>query len=253
MYWFCSNKAAHLTGYSIEDVYHRLAILQHYIGRSTVVDLTECPRVALYFALKDANVGSECVVYSIDRNKAVSSDVVFADYAFLALPLAQGGIKHRWWRQAGYSVGPKRWQDAQAVRNFDLLKLKGVNCMRFRKQSTDDNLVACLGDLEGTNGDFLASNVRANVEAIARECKLLTPDIQRILACSATVAPNAALESRIDGLMAKTKPANAFSKKVIMVLKNLKKQLKQGQWDTSSDASLSWAEKMLSQKNSPRG
>ena len=66
--WF-QKAAAGVTGYSIPNEHDRLAILQHYIGRSPVIDLTATPEIALYFALSGAISGSTCVVYSLDRSK----------------------------------------------------------------------------------------------------------------------------------------------------------------------------------------
>lgn len=46
-----------LTGYLVSSVHDRLAILQHYILRSPVIDLTGTPEIALYFALLGAKPG----------------------------------------------------------------------------------------------------------------------------------------------------------------------------------------------------
>ena len=71
------SSAAGVTGYAIEKGHDRLAILQHYILRSPVIDLTGTPKVALYFALRGAELGQECVVYAVERNKAEVSGIVF--------------------------------------------------------------------------------------------------------------------------------------------------------------------------------
>ena len=108
--WF-NLGAAGVTGYIIEKEHDRLSILQHYILWSPLIDLTGTPKIALYFALLGATSGQECVVYSVDRNKADVQDVVFSDHFFLALPLQEGGLQHRWLKQDGYSVGPEDWSN----------------------------------------------------------------------------------------------------------------------------------------------
>lgn len=55
--WF--GTAAHgVTGYCIPNEHDRLAILQHYLVRSPVIDLTATPEIALYFALQGAETGA---------------------------------------------------------------------------------------------------------------------------------------------------------------------------------------------------
>ena len=242
--WFCSHKARHVTGYSIENVHDRLAILQHYFGRSPVVDLTATPEVALYFALKNAEDGDNCVVYSVDRESAGAPSVVFSDHDFLALPLGDGGSTHRWLRQDGYSVGPKDWWDPQEVENFDVLGLSGVGCMHFSKRDSDDALVADLGDLESIADDPLAYQVRGSVQTFARTFDLLTPDVIAILDRSATVDPDAEISSRIDNLMVMAKEVDA-PPEVFSVLYSLKAAREQNQWDTSFDAGLRSVEQKL--------
>ena len=242
--WFCSHQAWHLTGYPIENVHHRLAILQHYVGRSPVVDLTAGPEIALYFALKNAEDGDECVVYAIDCSSAETPGVVVSDHGFVDLPLGEGGSTHRWLRQDGYSVGPEEWWNPRVVEDFDVLGLKGVSCMRFRKQDSDDALVADLVDLESIADDPLAYRVRSSVLTIARTFGLLTPDVEAILERSATADPGAELDSRIRDLVSMAKAIGA-PPEVLPVLETITAAREQDEWDTSFDASLWWLEQKL--------
>lgn len=119
-----------VTGYQVHSGHDRLAILQHYIGYSPVIDLTGTPAVALYFALREAKPGDECVVYSVDKTSD-RSNAVFTDHSFLLLGLRDGGTQHRWLRQDGYSVSSNDWPSLDAVRHFDLLALPSVKEARF--------------------------------------------------------------------------------------------------------------------------
>ena len=244
MRWFCSHQSRFLTGYSIENAHDRLAVLQHYIGRSPVIDLTGTPEVALYFALKNSKLGQECVVYAVNTGSAGGSDIVFSDHDFLALPFNEGGNRHRWWRQDGYTVGPKEWRDLDAVDDFDLLALDGVSSLRFRKQKSEDAFVSDLGDLESIADDPLAYLVRGSVQAIARSLGILTSDIQAILEQSATADPDTEMSSRIENLILLANQVDAPSE-VFPVLESLKAAWDRHHWDTSFDASLLWAEQEI--------
>lgn len=236
--WF--HTAAHgVTGYHIPSEHDRLALLQHYVGQSPVIDLTATPEIALYFALQGAEPNHECVVYSVDRSVATSPDVFFVDHSFLALPLDSGGLKHRWLRQDGYSIGPARWRDLDVVTGFDLLRLPGVESKRFTNGPTDDELIRHLGDLEDTASDPLARAVRGVVTSIARSLNLLTPEIAEVLQGSKTTDPDAELTAEIDGLISLASAARARSD-VLKTLRSLRDAVGT-QWDSSFDASLDWA------------
>lgn len=240
---FCSHRAMHLTGYAVGSVHDRLSILQHYIGRSAVVDLTGKPEVALYFALM-GKCGEDRVVYVVDQTKSAPSGVVFSNHAFLALPLGQGGDKHRWLRQDGYSVGPTDWWDRDVVQNFDLLKLDGVSCMRFTKEESDDRLVEGLGNLESVEDDPLAYRVRGNVQQLARTFGLMSSCVEAVLSASSTGDPDDFLRSEITRLTASGEQLRA-PQSVQGQLRELKAALEGGFWDTSFDAGLWWAEDRL--------
>lgn len=162
-----------ITGYSVPSGHDRLAILQHYVGSSPVIDLTGNPTVALYFALRGVQVGNECVVYSIDQSACDPEQVVFADHEVLLLQPQDGGLQHRWLKQDGYSVAPRKWPALDAVRNFDLLNLSGVESKSFIKAAGDDDLTTSLADLEDISSDPLARAVRATVVAVAESLNLL--------------------------------------------------------------------------------
>ena len=234
-----------VTGYRIEEGHDRLSMLQHYILRSPVIDLTGTPMVALYFAILGAEVGQECVLYSVDRSKAENPEVVFSDHFFLALPLEDGGLKHRWLRQDGYSVGPLAWSDPDKVSAFDLLKLDGVSWMCFEKGPDDKELVAELGDLESLDDDPLASKVRGVVTSIAKSLGVFSPDIQKILANSKTRDPHAELAAEIDDTIARAKEVNAPAE-LVQKLAEFKIVSEGNYWDTSFDIGLSRVQEQLS-------
>jgi hypothetical protein len=236
--WF--QTAAHgVTGYHIPNEHDRLAILQHYVGRSPVIDLTATPEIALYFALQGAEPNRECVVYSVERSVAASPDVVFSDHSFLALPFHSGGLKHRWLRQDGYSVGPARWRDLDVVTGFDLLRLPGVESKCFTIGPADDELIRHFGDLEDTASDQLALAVRGTVASVARSLNLLTPGIIKVLQASKTRDPDAELTAEIDGLISLALSAKAPSD-ILEMLWSLRSAVGT-RWDTSFDCSLGWA------------
>jgi hypothetical protein len=233
--WF-QRAAQGIGGYCIPNEHDRLAILQHYIGRSPVIDLTATPEVALYFALLGADPERECVVYSVDRSNAGSSEVVFSDHSFLALPLQHGGAKHRWLRQDGYSVGPARWRDLTIVKEFDLLRLPGVEERRFIPAPEDNELIAELGDLEDTLSDALALSVRGVVMSVARSLDLVTTGIMGALNASKSRDPNAELAAEIEDLMSRAVTAKA-SKDILDNLESLRAAVGRN-WDTSFECAL---------------
>ncbi len=237
------TRANGITGYSIKPGHDRLAILQHYILRSPVIDLTGTPRIALYFAIKGAIPGQECVVFSVDRRVASSEGVVFSDHAFLILPADEGGLQHRWVSQDGYTVGPEEWRRRDLVQNFDLLHLGGVSCMRFTRQRGDDSLVDDLGDLESTTGDPLARKVRWIAKDIARSLNLLAPNVHRVLEASQTIDPDDELATEFDRLIELAQAAS--DTEALAVLHELKASHKDGFWDTGFTASLLWARDRL--------
>lgn len=242
--WF-HRAAAGITGYSIPSEHDRLAILQHYILRSPVIDLTATPEIALHFALLGAKVGDECVVYSIDRSAFKPQEVVFSDHAFLALPLDEGGSKHRWLRQDGYSVGPAEWRDAGAVQEFDLLKLPGLDERRFVKGTNDEQLVSFLGDLEDTTSDPLALAVRGVVGSLAKALNSIGPGVEKILRDSKTRDPDEDLANEIDSLISIASGVGAPAE-LRAELQSLRSAVGKFYWDTGFYCSLDKARTDLS-------
>ena len=235
---FC-GAAMGITGYSVPKGHHRLGILQHYMLRSPVIDLTGTPKIALYFAMTGGT--RECVVYSVDRDKACVPGVVFSDHSFLILPAQQGGFAHRWLKQDGYTVGPADWSDQKAVRDFDLLKLNGVERMSFRKQHGDEKLVQHLGDLESIGDDPLAWRVRSIVKNLAETFDLVSPKIQEILEASKTGDPDVVIEARLDRLVKVASRVPALG----AIIRKLQMDFKSGYWDTSYAVALDWVEQQL--------
>ena len=184
-------------------------------------------------------------MYSVDRSKAEAPEVVFFDHSFLALPLEDGGFKHRWLRQDGYSVGPVDWTDSSKVEAFDLLKLGGVSWMCFEKGPDDEKLVAELGDLESLDDDFLASKVRGVVTSIAKSLDVFSPGIQKILENSKTRDPHGELAAEIDYAIARAKEVNAPAE-LVQKLEDLKRASEGSYWDTSFDVGLLRVQEQLS-------
>ena len=238
-----NTAASGITGYSIPKEHDRLAILQHYIGRSPVIDLTATPEVALYFALLGAQPSRECVVCSIDQSASTSSEVVFSDHAFLTLPLKDGGAKHRWLRQDGYSVGPVDWRDPHVVQNFDFLRLPEVKSRCFVKNSADHELIRHLGDLEDTSSDPLALAVRGVLTSVVRSLDLMTGNIEKILRASKTRDPEAELAAEIDAVISLASTVEA-PEDLLVTLQTLRSAVG-GHWDTSFDCTLDWAYKQV--------
>ena len=244
---FCANGAAHVTGYRIEKMHDRLSVLQHYIGRSPVIDLTGTPEVALYFALKHA-ASTPSVVYSVDRRKA---DAVFTDHGFLALPLNEGGAKHRWLRQDGYSIAsPDAWWKPDAVEAFDMLQLCGVSRFEFLRQDDDERLVSHLGDLESVEDDPLAFAVRGSAQGIAKSLGLWNCAMARVFDHTATIDPDTRLHSRIGTALLKAKDLGAG--KLQCMLSELDASLQRNVWDTSFEATLRATERQLAAARSSR-
>ena len=241
---YCARGAAHVAGHYIDNYHDRLSILQHYIVCSPLIDLTGTPRIALYFAITHAEAHKTCVVYAIDRRSVTSDDVVFSDHDFLALPIAEGGDMHRWLRQDGYTVGPRScWWNPQAVEEFDMLELPGVQSFEFTRQDGDERLVEELGDLETVGGDPLSATVRGGVQGIARSLDLWDGELAKILARTATVDPDARLRARIKSVAKRARELNATGK--LRLLEELEQSANINVWDTGYECGLLKLEREL--------
>ncbi len=115
--------AAGVTGYSIPSEHDRLAILQHYILRSPVIDLTGTLAIAAcishFLTLKQE---ANAFVYSVDPKIAALPDVVFSNHDFLIL-----GIRGRRFKAPVVATGRflcwpgKLARSGCWVQQFDLL------------------------------------------------------------------------------------------------------------------------------------
>ena len=238
-YPLCTNQG--LTDVSANE-HDRLALLQHYIGRSPVIDLTATPEIALYFALQGAKPANACVVYAISQNKASTPDLVLSDHSILKPSWRSGETLPRWLRQDAYSIGPRRWRELDIVKTFDLLALSGLEKMYFTFDPSDYHLIRHLGDLEETHTDPLASSVRSIYSSIARSLELYTDEIDKDLQRSKTRDPDVGLKAEIDDLVSLALRASA-SPELVDNIKSLHNCIEI--WDTSFDCALDEARKQV--------
>jgi len=178
----CIHRVAHgIAGYALRDTDAELALLQHYFGVSPVIDLTGTPEVALFFAMSNAAVGAECVVYALDRTAVQRARIV--EHDFLMLPLDAGGVDHRWLKQDGYGIIPSGWPDLDAVRSFDMLECyphdQPVGRFLFTKTEADEQYVWNSRHLLSLDGDPLPRRMRDVIEALVVQHGLvLTPSLE---------------------------------------------------------------------------
>lgn len=188
-----------LTGYQIASPHDALAVIQHYLIKSPVIDVTGTPEIALYFALADPTSTATRVVYAADEATLRHAGYVVTDHAFLALPADQGGLKHRWLRQDGFTIGISDWKDLHAARKLDFLKLPNIERYTFHRRPGDEKLVSSLGDLETVAGDCLASAVRGMFESIAHARGHLAA-VRELIPEASTLDPHARLIAKIEDL-----------------------------------------------------
>jgi hypothetical protein len=231
-----------LAGYSIPSPHDALAIVQHYLLKSPVIDVTGTPKIALYFALAEQASGATRVVYAADAAVLGGTGLVVTDHAFLALPLEQGGRKHRWLRQDGYTVGVHKWENLEASRNLDFAHCDGVEPFTFQFRDDDKDLVKLLrkefGDLEDIEGDPLAGKVRSVFEIIARATGSMKA-VQRLIVGTKTLDAHGQLVAEIERLIEK---AQRFGRSEIVSaqLQDLLTAAKSPCWDMGGEASLDY-------------
>lgn len=94
-----------------------------------------------------SSVGDECIVYALDASLHAGDDseLRIVDHSFLPLPLADGGLQHRWLRQDGYAACPKGWPSLDAVVEFDLLRVHDLRELKFLRRADDLQMIADLG------------------------------------------------------------------------------------------------------------
>lgn len=233
-----------VTGASVGGPHHALGLVQHYLGKSTVIDVTGSPDVALYFALKGRRKNRQ-VVYSIDAEVAIERERVVTNHDNLILPIELGGLRHRWMRQDGFTIGVENWSDPEAYAKFNFLDLQ-PNKFEFEALPTDDaDFVEPFIDLEPLHDDPLVSRVRAVFE---EQSRILGKDhekvVRRMLAGSLTVDTKTELERKIIDLIDCAKEKQ-FPKPDITEIKKLLEASKRSKWDTSSKASLDYWKKRL--------
>lgn len=156
-----------IAGYSIPTREDGLALLQHYLGISPSIDLTDSLQVAEFFA----HFGSEYypdeprVLYVVDLEK-LPDDLQVIEHTFLVQQIPAGGAWPRWIRQYGYTVLPKDWRDLQTVCNFDLLKYQKFVINQFRFDLPDD-YVPPVSDLLSIQGDPLPQRLQGIIRLYA--------------------------------------------------------------------------------------
>lgn len=180
-----ARQSGGIGGYARVEKAHRIALLQHYLICSPVLDLSGVPAIALYFAISAAPVGSTCVVYSVDVEQARKYGCEVVDHDQFLLPLTDGGTTHRWIRQDAFSIGRVPWHDKESAEAFDLLDVPGVEAFPIHKLAGDDKLVEDLGDLECVDDDPLATAIRSFVDMTIRHYEIR--GLERVLARSKTI------------------------------------------------------------------
>ena len=141
LYRHAQQLATAMEGYTVQKL-DAIALLQHYGWPTPILDVTSSLEVAIWFALFDATPSHECVIYVIDLAKIPDELIVFQnrkdeimaswqipdaakkllvlDHFFLTHPLASGGSKHRWLRQAGFALTTGDFTSLDSGQAFDL-------------------------------------------------------------------------------------------------------------------------------------
>jgi hypothetical protein len=185
------------------------------------------------------------VVYAADAAVLENTGLVVTNHGFLALPLNKGGLKHRWLRQDGYTVGVPNWQNLEASRNLDFARCVGVECFTFESCSDDTDIVRNLGDLETIEGDPLAASVRAVFESIAIATDS-SEAVGRLIAGTKTLDAKGKLIVEIESLIEKAQQFGR-SEKDLAQLQALLAAANSQYWDTSWEASLNhWSRELMS-------
>lgn len=234
---FVGNRAG-LTGYDIRSEHDAVAIIQHYLVKSPVIDVTGTPEIALYFAMLNPAAEGPRVVYAADVETLRWDGKVVTDHGFLALPPQHGGAMHRWLRQDGYTVGPSEWTHYDEARRLDFQRLPGVTSFTFDMRPEDHRLVAHLGDLETTDGDPLAVKVRSMFSAIAYSLGCLDA-VEAMMPARGTIDAKARLAYDIQLLIEKARLTD-LSPTVIAEMDRMLPAARGHHWDTSWDAALSY-------------
>ena len=239
---FVSSRTG-IAGYEIRSAHDAVSIVQHYLVKSPVIDLTGTPEVALYFAIKNASREKLQVVYRARVGILQEAGFVVSDHDFLTLPLQEGGLKHRWLRQNGFTVGLPDWTNLDGARTLDFACLPGVEKFLFRAQPHEKALVAALGDLETVEGDPLAASVRGMFESVARSLGCHAKG-REMMPCSGTVDAHACLIRELQSLAQRSRALRLPSSDVSEI-ERLLQDAEYGIWDMGHSASLEyWTDKV---------
>jgi hypothetical protein len=238
------SSSSSLTGYKIRSPHDVLAITQHYLQKSPVIDMTATPEIALSFALGTQSKGGDRVVYAIASETVKDQGLAVSDHDFLARPMADGGKAHRWLRQDGFTIGTAQWEDLAQARNLDLLLIPGLKSFHFTKHDGEESIVKDLGDLEAIEGDDLAVKVRGVFENLARSMGHLDA-VRRLLPQSGTIDGHAKLLNEIGQLIERAQSLKR-PKSEIEELESLRNAAYGSHWDTAWDASLDFWKQQIS-------
>jgi FRG domain-containing protein len=106
----------------VEDA---LALMQHYLWLSPVLDISGTISVAMFFAGLYSSQNEKSIIYVIDAEK-VNGELLLYDHDFLMYDLKHGGLRHRWLRQDGYGISLRNFTGLTEVEDFDLVNYEGV-------------------------------------------------------------------------------------------------------------------------------
>jgi len=147
---------------------HGIGLFQHYGLPTPFVDLSGYVDVAIFFALLGASVGTQAVIYVLDRFKLPESAVSF-ELDFLCLRPTDGGLKHRHLRQDAFVVGPAKWHRNKCHVNFDLALPPFKPALTPHQFTVSSGDRADIGDIMSLRGDPLPNRLADLVDLWARE------------------------------------------------------------------------------------
>jgi hypothetical protein len=225
-----------VTGYGIKSPHDVLALVQHYLLLSPVIDLTGTPIIALYFAMANASSDDPRVVYAVEREELAKHDLIVTDHDFLILPPGEGGLEHRWLKQDGFTVGARDWTNLDAAGKLDFVALSMVKQFTFRASPGELALIEALGDLEAVKDDPLAASVRTAFEDVANHLGYLDELLPR-LRNTRTIDCHQLRIDKIEQLLCHARERNFPNFELEEIGRLLKQAVNRG-WDTSWQAGL---------------
>ena len=234
-------KRGGVTGYQINEQHDAIALIQHYLVKSPVIDLTGTPEIALYFSLLGQDQQADRVVYAIKKSCLENDTRQVADHDFLTEPVNKQGLMARWLRQDGFTFGMKNWKDYAGASNLDLLKVPGIEAFEFVGGPGDTHLVEGLGDLETIKNDPLARRVRSVFMVCAKDED--KDRVSSLMPETGTIDATDELIAEIDLLIA-TAAGNRQNKDVTE-LQKIRSVAGTSTWDVSWSAGVSFYKKKL--------